>query len=60
MGLFEKLNDWIIFGLKKENDVINESLKEIKNCINNQIKCQVKYLKLKISDVIKPLTYLKD
>jgi len=35
MGLFEKLNDWIIFGLKKENDVINESLKEIKNCINN-------------------------
>ncbi len=60
MGLFEKLNDWIIFGLKKENDVINQSLKEIQNCVNNQIKYQVRDLKLKISDVIKPFSYLKD
>lgn len=60
MGLFEKLNDWIIFGLKKENDVINQSLKEIQNCVNNQIKYQVRDLKLKISDVIKPFSYMKD
>ena len=30
IGLFEKLNDWIIFGLKHENDLINNTLKDIK------------------------------
>ena len=30
ISLYARLDDWIIFSLKKENDVINQSLKEIK------------------------------
>lgn len=33
IALFEKLNDWIIYGLKTENDLINECIKDIKNCV---------------------------
>ena len=35
IGLFEKLNDYIIFGLKNENDLINTNLDDLKNCIKN-------------------------
>lgn len=35
IAIFQKLNDWIIYGLKNENDIINNCLKEIKYCVQN-------------------------
>jgi len=33
IAIFEKLNDWIIYGLKNENDTINNCIKDIKYCV---------------------------
>ena len=35
IAIFQKLNDWIIYGLKNENDIINNCIKEIKYCVQN-------------------------
>ena len=46
--LYVKLDDWIVYGLKNENDVINECIDSIKKSINNQKSCYIKNFNLKI------------
>jgi hypothetical protein len=35
IGLYARLDDWIIFGLKNENQIINQKIDEIKDCVQN-------------------------
>ena len=46
--LYIKLDDWIVYGLKKENDIINETIDSIKKSIYNLKPCYIKDFNLNI------------
>jgi hypothetical protein len=46
--LYIKLDDWIVYGLKNENDIINETIDSIKKSIYNLKPCYIKDFNLNI------------
>ena len=48
MSLNARLDDWIIQGIKKENDIINHSLSQIRSCVKQSKTVYLNQLVLRI------------
>ncbi|KRX04380.1 hypothetical protein PPERSA_05641 [Pseudocohnilembus persalinus] len=54
------MDDWIIFGLKSENDVIYQVVKQLKECISQQKPASIEKIYIQnISEIHKPIRILK-
>lgn len=58
MALYQRLDDWVIFGLKNENELIYQGIQHLRSCIATQTASTISHFDhFDISQLLKPFQF---